>query len=514
MSRDKIDTWMLFITGAALVISGLLGFTDFAGQIETAYQQQLIVLSPAFNLHQLESVDAIPHGLQDLILLVVFLWLWLYLVYIRPAGPSAVFIILTAFCLFMSQLLIAVIFKLWFPALWSLLCFIATSIILLIYARLKTMRRHLPFSHSQQLDAITQKIKQGQYEMAVLMIKKCPFSDDLAERAYELGVLLEQQENWILARYLYQWMAEFDPGMQDFVTSMDVKINPTLEDDDYSITEITRNKLQFGHYQLLGKKATGATATVYEATDLKTRQRIALKMLHQKSGETIDDRDILGFLHEAMLMQKLDHPNIVSILDADIIDEQAYIAMDYIAGYPMSERLRRKLYLTAAESLRIMKSVLQALEVAHAEGIVHGDIKPANIMYDRHKKIYIVTDFGAANRHQLFEGEHTITGTPAYMSPEQLSGGKMDGRSDLFSLAVTIYHLLSGVQPFSGEKLSDLKNNVLNKEVDFSILCVPDIIKQVLRKALQKKTYQRFADASQMLQSVEYCEQKLKTAVR
>ena len=513
MSRKKADAWMLFITGGALAVSWLLGFSDFAGQIETAFQQQLIALSPAFNLHRVEPFSVIPYGLQNLILLAVFLWLWLYLVYIRPAGPSPVFIILTVFCLFMAQLLIAVIFKLWFPALWSLLSFTAACIILLIYARLKTMRRNQPFSHQQQLSAIEHKINEGQFEMAVLMIKKCPFSDDLAERAYELGVLLEQQENWILARYLYQWMVEFDPGMQDFVTSMDLKINPEL-DEDYSIPEITNNEHQFGHYQLLGKKATGATATVYEATDLKTRQRIALKMLDQKSGETIDDRDIMSFLHEAMVMQKLDHPNIVKIHDADIIDEQAYIAMDYIAGYPMSERLRRKKYLTAAESLRIMKSVLQALVAAHARGIVHGDIKPANIMYDSHKKIYIVTDFGAANRHKLFEGENIITGTPAYMSPEQLTGGKMDGRSDLFSLAVTIYHLLSGVQPFSGDKLSDLKNNVLNEAVDFSVLSVPDIIKQVLRKALQKKTYQRFADASQMLQSVEYCEQRLKTAVQ
>jgi len=119
--------------------------------------------------------------------------------------------------------------------------------------------------------------------------------------------------------------------------------------------------------------------------------------------------------------------------------DSAYIAMDYIAGYPMSERLRRKKLLTAAESLRIMRCVLDALVVAHQKGIVHGDIKPANIMYDQHQKNYIITDFGAAYSNQRdFDGEKKIIGTPAYMSPEQLAGSRLDGRSDLFSLSVTI----------------------------------------------------------------------------
>ncbi|MCK5664980.1 MAG: serine/threonine protein kinase, partial [Thiotrichaceae bacterium] len=287
-------------------------------------------------------------------------------------------------------------------------------------------------------------------------------------------------------------------------------INPDM-DEDLSTSEITQNKDQFGHYQLLGKKALGATATVYEAFDLLTHKRIALKILNRQIDDTTGDRDVLTFLHEAMTVSKLDHPNIVKIHDADILNERAYIAMDYIAGHPMSERLRRKNYLTAAESLRIMQSVLNALIAAHSKGIVHGDIKPANIMFDQNRKMYILTDFGAANNgSQLLDVEKRIVGTPAYMSPEQLSGSKMDGRSDIFSLAVSIYHLLSGVQPFSGETLSALKKSVLNQEVDTSILTVPDIIKQVLAKALQKKTYQRFADASQMLQAVIYCEEKLK----
>ena len=214
-------------------------------------------------------------------------------------------------------------------------------------------------------------------------------------------------------------------------------------------------------------------------------------------------------------MSALEHPNIVKIHDADVLGNRAYIAMDYISGYPMSERIRRRKLLTAAESLRIMRSVLSALVLAQQKGIIHGDIKPANIMYDKKRDIYIITDFGAAqSQHRLNSARdpasgRRIVGTPAYMSPEQLSGGRADGRSDLFSLAVTIYHLLSGQQPFQGKKLAELKQNILHQEVDMGVLTVPESIKQILHKALQKKPYQRFADASQMLHSVLYCQQKL-----
>lgn len=281
-------------------------------------------------------------------------------------------------------------------------------------------------------------------------------------------------------------------------------------DKDLSITDITQSKYQFAHYQLVGKKATGSTANVYEAYDLNAQRRIALKIFNQKIDGSTNKLDIISFLNEAMTISRLNHPNIVKIHDAAIFDDRAYIAMDYIAGYPMSERLRLRKYLTAAESLRIMRSTLNALVAAHKNGIVHGDIKPANIMYDRQHKHYIITDFGSANSDgRTLNQDKKIIGTPAYMSPEQLSAERVDGRSDLFSLAVTIYHLLTGVQPFSGEKLSELKNNILTHSVDMSLLSVPETIKQVLDKALQKKPYQRFVDADQMLQAVVYCEDKL-----
>jgi len=480
--------------------------------METGFYQQLLALTPRFNLPLEQSLLDLPNGLQELVLLLSFSLLAAYQFFLKRPAPSVVFVILVVFTLLMLQLLLAVMFQLWVPTVWTILTFCLTALLLAVMTRVHQFRNKRPLSVQQQITAIRQQIEKKNYETAVLMLKNGEFSDDLFEIAYDLGVELEAHENWILARYLYVWLVQFDPGLEDFVTRMDYRINPERE-EDLSTTEITQNKDMIGHYQLVGKKAQGATAMVYEAYDLHTHKRIALKILNQAVDNSTAARDVLSFLHEAMMVSRLDHPNIVKIHDADIHNDRAYIAMDYIAGYPLSERLRRKRFLTVAESLRVMKSVLQALVVAHQNNIVHGDIKPANIMYDQNKKMFILTDFGAANKsNQLLDSEKRIVGTPAYMSPEQLSGNRMDGRSDLFSLALTIYHLLSGIQPFSADKLTQLKKNVLTLEVDMELLSVPAMLRQLLNKALQKKTYLRFADASQMLQAVIFCEQKLKQA--
>lgn len=176
----------------------------------------------------------------------------------------------------------------------------------------------------------------------------------------------------------------------------------------------------------------------------------------------------------------------------------------------MSLRLRRHEYITVGECLRISKSVLKALAVAHAHGVIHGDIKPANIMYNEREDIYIVTDFGAAyTERKSTQSDNIIIGTPSYMSPEQLEGKRLDGRSDLFSLAVTLYHLLSGHQPFTGTSLHLLKQSIISSEPDLSHLKLPNSLKQIILKALQKKAYMRFADAQQMLTAVEYSVSRL-----
>jgi serine/threonine-protein kinase len=504
-------TGMMIFTGCCFIVSWLLSFHPSIATLESAFYRQLIELAPSFDLPVQLTHQSLSTVLHQLLLFSVFGLVVLYQRYINRTTLSIFFIILVAFSLLILQILLAILLQLWLPVIWPIVSFLFTTLVLYIWFRIPLVKASLFPDPVCNIETVREYLAQSDYNGAVLILKHCTFSEEMFELAYEIGLKLEQQKNWNLARLLYRWLVQFDPGMQDFVDRIDSIMSQDM-DQDFSLTEITERRDQFGHYQLLGKKARGATATVYEAQDMNTHQRIALKILNQHLNDDTGERDIMTFLHEAMTVSHLDHPNIVKIHDADIIGDQAYIAMDYISGYPMSERLRRKKLLTSAESLRVMRSVLNALVKAHQQGIVHGDIKPANIMYDQQRKAYIITDFGAAySSHHGSDRSGKITGTPAYMSPEQLTGGRIDGRSDLFSLAVTMYHLLSGRQPFTGDRLPELKKSVLEDEVDLDCLTVPTAVKQILDKALQKKTYQRFADAGQMLQAVVHSEQILVT---
>ncbi len=507
--KSDARTWMLIFTGFSWLIASLLGASSGVELLETRFYQRILQLSPSIDMARPYTMDSFPFILHQLVLISIFALLFLDVKYFKHSGRSPVMVILVVFSLVMLQMILAVLQHIWLPVVWASICFAFTAAILLLWAWLPSIRGIFYPSPPNHIDTIKKYISEQDYIAAVYGLKNGAFSEEMFELAYELGIKLEQEENWALARVLYVWLVQFDPGMHDFVERIDNIIKKPM-DGDLSLPDITETRSQFAHYQLLGKKARGATATVYEAHDLNTHERIALKILNERQKKDTASQEIMTFLHEALAISSLDHPNIVKIHDADIIGDRAYIAMEYIYGYPMSERLRRKKYLTAAESLRIMRSVLNALATAHQEGIVHGDIKPANIMYDQQKKHYIVTDFGAAySAHRVQLDEKKIIGTPAYMSPEQLSGARIDGRSDLFSLGVTIYQLLTGRQPFSGEKLSLLKKNILEQKVDLDPLSVPDPIKRVLEKALQKKTYQRFADANQMLKAVIYCQEML-----
>ncbi len=481
--------------------------------MERMLHQQLLQMRPQFTVIDPSAPLILP--LWWALLSLGFCWLCLAICRINRRGPSLAFLLLTAFGMLMAEILLELFAETWLPLLWPALSLLLSGLLLMVWQRRHGLRSLFSSGPSCHIEEIREQIAAGDHASAVFLLKNCPFSDDMFELAYELGQKIEAENNWLLARYLYQWLVQFDPGMQDFVDHVEAQLNPrrlsdlgeSAETDAQAESEDER----FGPYRILGRKATGATAEVLEAEDLHTHRRVALKLLNQKLDDSSGECDIMTFLHEAMTVSSLDHPNIVKIHDADIIDDRAYIAMDFIDGYPLSARLKRKRYLTAAESLRVMRAVLQALIVAHRKGIVHGDIKPANIMFDRIAQRYIVTDFGAAwSRSHLSKAGGKIIGTPSYMSPEQLNGKRLDGRSDLFSLAVTIYHLLTGCQPFAAEDLKTIRRLVCTAEVDLDRLKVPESIRQVIGKALQKKTYQRFADAEQMLQAVEHCERLLR----
>jgi serine/threonine-protein kinase len=168
------------------------------------------------------------------------------------------------------------------------------------------------------------------------------------------------------------------------------------------------------------------------------------------------------FFREAEAAGKLAHPNIVTIYDVGEDYEIAYMAMELLDGSDLANYSQKDSLLPLAEVIRIISSTAHALDYAHENGVVHRDIKPANIMILKNGEVK-VADFGIARVMASSKTQTgVIMGTPSYMSPEQISGQKVDGRSDLFSLGVVFFELLSGEKPFGGESITTLMYNITN----------------------------------------------------
>jgi serine/threonine-protein kinase len=414
----------------------------------------------------------------------------------------------------MLEVILAVFLQFFLPVVFPALVMLVVSTIYWVSEMYQGfVTSELVQQESIALSDVRARIDKGDLRTALTMLKLCPYSDDLLEVGYELGILLESGKHWASALNLYHWLSNYDPGLSDFVGRIEEIRNnrAQLLKLGKSVPIAEPEPPTIGNYRLIKKIAKGSTAVMYEATDMRSHNRVALKVMSVRQNEKVDRDRIKHWLHEAEIVSQLDHDNIVKIHDAELQGDNAYIAMDYISGYSMSLRLRKREYLTVGECIRISKAMLRALTVAHSHGVIHGDIKPANIMYDSVNDTYILTDFGAAySDRRERQNENVIVGTPAYMSPEQLEGKKLDGRSDLFSLAVTLYHLLTGYQPFAGKNLPELKQNIVTNDPDLNHLTLPAGITEVIIKALQKKPYMRFADAQQMLTSVEHCEKQLR----
>ena len=501
----KSKAWQLGLTGCLLLFTYLVSLTSGVSALEYDLFSYIVSLIPS--QRELLAVSSIRVAPQWTVLLVYCLILAVYVskyTRTRTTAVSFLAISIILFVLLMLEVLLAIFGRIFLPVVLPGLVMVLVSSIYWIIGLSQQLAALILLGRGPvSPQDIQTKIDKGELKTALIMLKLCPYSDELLEVGYRLGMLLESKSHWASALNLYHWLSHFDPGLSDFVIRIEEirEIHPPT-----TITKLEDKTLEvIGHYEIIKKIAQGATAIVFEAKDMRTQNRVALKVMSSQLEASIEKHRIDHWLKEAEIVSQFEHRNIARIHDAAVYRNTAFIAMDYIPGYPMSQRLRRREYITVGECLRISKSVLKALAVAHAHGVIHGDIKPANIMYNVREDIYIVTDFGAAyTERKSRSSDNIIIGTPSYMSPEQLQGKKLDGRSDLFSLAITLYHLLSGQQPFTGSSLHLLKQSIINDEPDLNHLKLPNSLKQIILKALQKKTYMRFADAQQMLTAVEH----------
>ena len=258
-------------------------------------------------------------------------------------------------------------------------------------------------------------------------------------------------------------------------------------------------------YEIIRLLGQGGMGAVYQAYDRDLERQVALKVI--RSDMAANPEILKRFKQELILSRQITHKNVIRIFDLGQAEGIKFITMEYLEGENLQSILRQKKKLEPAEAAIIMAQVCRALEAAHAEGVIHRDLKPQNIMLDKKGRAYVM-DFGIA-RSMLVSGmtqTGALIGTPDYMSPEQAKGQTLDARSDLFSVGIIFYELLSGQVPFNADttmgKLWKRTNEPARPlgELDKTI---PQSLSDIVRKCLEIDPQQRYASAAELLRQIE-----------
>ena len=276
----------------------------------------------------------------------------------------------------------------------------------------------------------------------------------------------------------------------------------------------TDTKPTLGRYEVVDELGRGAMGVVYKGEDPKIHRTVAIKTVRLTDfDEEIVDEMKERFFREAESAGLLTHPNIVTIYDCGEEHDLAYIAMEYLNGEDLADYTKKETLLPIRETLNILAQASVALDYAHSKGIVHRDIKPANIMRIKETGEIKVADFGIARITSSSKTKTgVVLGTPSYMSPEQIAGKKVDGRSDIFSLGVVLFEMLTGQKPFAGEDMTSLMFKIAkeNHPSPRSINArIPQVVERIIDKALEKEKANRYQKAGQIAEHLKKVVEKI-----
>src|SRR4029079_12577725 len=351
---------------------------------------------------------------------------------------------------------------------------------------------------------------QGLLDQAWDKYRQVPLSEAVMDNLYNLALDFERKRQFNKAESVFRHMAEFNPKFRDLEQRLSraKQLSETVMLGGASGAGRANasilgagdavQKPMLGRYQVEKELGKGAMGVVYLGKDPKIGRVVAIKtMALSQEFEAEELTEVKErFFREAETAGRLSHPNIVTIFDAGEEHDLCYIAMELLKGGDLVPYSKPANLLDPEKVVSIVARAADALGYAHSQGVVHRDVKPANMMYHPESDTLKVTDFGIA---RLTDSSKTKTGmvlgTPSYMSPEQLAGKKIEGRSYLFSLAVTLYQLLSGKLPFEGESMAQLMFKIAS-EPPTDILAVnpsvPAGLVAFLERALAKNPNDRY----------------------
>jgi serine/threonine-protein kinase len=355
---------------------------------------------------------------------------------------------------------------------------------------------------------------QGMLDMAFDKFRRVPVDDELKDILYNLALDFERKRQFNKAASVYEYIENHDKNFKDVVQKKhrlmqasetmvfgDGLLGGSTEDELTSTATDTRPTL--GRYEVIKPLGKGAMGVVYLGKDPRINRTTAIKTFRFEDDFDPDQVEEMKtkFFREAESAGTLSHPNIVTIYDAGDEQDLAYIAMEFLEGEDLEKYTRKTSLLPMIKVVDYTADIADGLDYAHQRGVVHRDIKPANIMLLK-SGVVKITDFGIARITATSQTQTGIVkGTPYYMSPEQISGLKVDGRSDIFSLGVMMFQLLTGKVPFRGENPAALMHQILNVPHPNPKSINPKIITpivSIIDKALEKDRDKRFQKASQM----------------
>jgi len=364
----------------------------------------------------------------------------------------------------------------------------------------------------------------GNLDAAYDYFRRLPKEERGAELLYNLALDFERKRQFNKAEAVLRYIAEWAPKFKDVearanrskTMSETVILGGASSHPGGTMVLNAGEKPMLGRFQVEKELGKGAMGVVYQGTDPKIGRVVAIKTMafsqEFEADELVEVKE--RFFREAQTAGRLNHPNIVTIFDTGEEHDLAYIAMEFLKGRDLAPFTKPDNLMPLPKVMSIVMRVADALNYAHSNNVVHRDIKPANIMYEPDSDVVKVTDFGIA---RITDSSKTKTGmvlgTPSYMSPEQLAGRKIEGRSDLFSLGVMLYQMSCGKLPFEGDSMAQLMFKIANEphaDITQYNPALPDCLYAIIEKALAKQPEARYQTGEEMASALRQCLDSLK----
>lgn len=460
--------------------------------------------------------------------LAVLIFIALYIMFALPKLNAAIsfsFTSILLFALFSTHHIMMTTYGIWLQLMTPALILVTGHILLTTkhYFLSEKGKARLDIESTESNRMLGLSLQgQGQLDIAFEKFRKLPLDNSALELLYNLALDYERKRQFSKARSVYAYMSDFNNRFRDIkkraarAQSLEENIllgssSTTAHGDAFTLGNGDIEKPVLGRYTIESELGKGSMGAVYLGNDPKISRTVAIKTM-ALSQEFEDDKLIEvreRFFREAKTAGRLTHPNIVTIYDAGEEQDLAYIAMEFLKGNDLTKYIKKNTLLPVTQVLSIIQRAADGIDYAHQNNIVHRDIKPANIMWDSKTDVLKITDFGIARITDLSKTKTgMVLGTPAYMSPEQLSGKKVTGQSDIFSLGIMLFQMVTGKLPFTADSMAAVMYKIANDphpEPQVINHKVPKCVTVVINRAMEKDINKRYKRGKEMVADISKC---------